>query len=88
MLNANRTAVGLTRQSILFERLLRRVMDTRVPATPRLRRALQCQAGEALAKTASPRMTQRMLRRVVKISDSNFKQPSALVLAPPRELGF
>jgi hypothetical protein len=32
-------------------------MDARVPATPRLHRALTCQAGAALAKTASPRMT-------------------------------
>ena len=26
--------------------------------------------------------------RLVKISDLNFKQPSTIVLAPPREFGF
>jgi hypothetical protein len=29
-----------------------------------------------------------MWQRLAKISDSNFKQPSAFVPAPPRELGF
>jgi hypothetical protein len=48
-------------------------MDTRVPATPRLRRAFQCQAGEALAKTASPRMTQSVSQRLAqtRFVDSN-----------------
>jgi hypothetical protein len=79
---------SLIRQTIPFARVFRRVMDTRVPATPRLRRAFQCQAGEALAKTASPRMTQSMLRRRSQILIHRFKQPSARILAPPRELGF
>jgi hypothetical protein len=33
-------------------------------------------------------MTQRMLQRLAKILNSNFKQPRRIVLAPPRELGF
>src|SRR5882724_7586835 len=34
-------------------------------------------------------MTLSMLQqRLAQFSNSNFKQPSALVLAPPRELGF
>jgi hypothetical protein len=70
---------GLTRQSIFFARISK--SDTRVPATPRLRRAFQCQAGEALAKTASARMTQSMLQRRSQILIHRFKQPHFLDLA-------
>jgi hypothetical protein len=58
---------GLTRQSIFFEGLLRRRMDTRVkPAYDAEYVATFCE----------------------NFPIQNFKQPSALVLAPPRELGF
>src|SRR6202166_4782300 len=40
-------------------------MDCRVPATPRLRRALQCWAAEALAKAAGPAMTGNSIHLLV-----------------------
>jgi hypothetical protein len=33
-------------------------------------------------------MTQSVLQRLAKFLNSNFKQPSARILAPPREVGF
>jgi hypothetical protein len=68
------------------------------PAIHPLRKTLSKRDGYAglrLAEGASapqagqaPRMTLSVLQRLAKISDSNFKQPSARILAPPRELGF
>jgi hypothetical protein len=68
-----------------------RARDTIYPSLPGLiRQAIRFERllRNVMDSASSPRMTRNVAQRLAKISDSNFKQPSVRVLAPPRELGF